>query len=520
MSDAALAARLLAADLRGLGGAWVRARPGPARDRWLATLRAALPEGVPWRRLPPGVPDAALLGGVDLAATLATGRRVSEAGLLAAAAGGVLVVPMAERLAPAAAALLAAAIDHGAGPAVIALDEGASSDEAAPVVLTDRLAFHLDLDAPDADPPPDAAGPPDAAAIETLVHLAARFGIDGVRAPLLALRVAREAGIAAATRLVLLPRATILPSPDAEPPPPPPPPPAEAPDDPPAPDPETLADLVLEATLAALPPGLLASLAEGARRRAASQGKAGARTASPRRGRPVGARAGDPRRARLNLLETIRAAAPWQRLRAALPGARIAIRRDDIRVSRFKARTGSTTIFAVDASGSQALARLAEAKGAVELLLADCYVRRDQVALVAFRGTTAELLLPPTGALARAKRALAGLPGGGATPLAAGIDAAAALAAEITRRGRAARVVLLTDGRANIARDGSASRAAAEADALAAARALAAQGTQAIVIDTSPRPSSAAAALAAAMRARAVALPFADAARVAAAVRA
>jgi magnesium chelatase subunit D len=517
VTDAALAARLLAADLAGLGGAWVRARPGPARDRWLAALRAALPPGTPWRRLPPGVPDAALLGGLDLAATLATGSRVADAGLLAAAAGGVLVVPMAERLSPGTAALLAAAIDRGAGPAVIALDEG-FGDEAAPAALTDRLAFHLDLEAPAAEPRPDAADPPGDSAAETLVHLAARFGIDSLRAPLLALRVARAAGITAAARLVLLPRATMLPGPDAEPPPPPPPP--DAPDDSPAPDPETLADLVLEATLAALPPGLLAALAEGARRRAASQGKAGARTASPRRGRPVGARSGDPRRARLNLLETIRAAAPWQRLRHAPPGARIAIRRDDLRVSRFKARTGSTTIFAVDASGSQALARLAEAKGAVELLLADCYVRRDQVALIAFRGTSAELLLPPTGALARAKRALASLPGGGATPLAAGIDAAAALAAEITRRGRQAQVVLLTDGRANIARDGTAGRATAEADALAAARALAALGTQAIVIDTSPRPSAAATALAAAMRARAVALPFADAARVAAAVRA
>ena len=88
------------------------------------------------------------------------------------------------------------------------------------------------------------------------------------------------------------------------------------------------------------------------------------------------------------------------------------VRRDDFRIVRFRQRIGTTTVFAVDASGSSAMHRLGEAKGAVELLLADCYVRRDQVALLAFRGQGATLLLPPTGSLLRAKRSLAGLPGG------------------------------------------------------------------------------------------------------------
>ena len=82
-------------------------------------------------------------------------------------------------------------------------------------------------------------------------------------------------------------------------------------------------------------------------------------------------------------------------------------------------------------------------------------MRRDQVALIAFRGRGAELLLPPTRSLVRAKRSLAGLPGGGGTPLAAGIDAALALADAGAPRGGTPVVVLLTDGRANIARDGA-----------------------------------------------------------------
>ena len=120
------------------------------------------------------------------------------------------------------------------------------------------------------------------------------------------------------------------------------------------------------------------------------------------------------------------------------------------------AAAAARTISSSDASsgslgGSSALHRLAEAKGAVELLLADCYVRRDSVAVLAFRGRSAELLLPPTRSLVRAKRSLAELPGGGGTPLAAGIDAARELAFAVRRRGDTAVVVVLSDGRANLA---------------------------------------------------------------------
>ncbi|MDC6171477.1 VWA domain-containing protein, partial [Paucibacter sp. XJ19-41] len=123
---------------------------------------------------------------------------------------------------------------------------------------------------------------------------------------------------------------------------------------------------------------------------------------------------------------TMRAAIPWQRLRlvereqlglGASP-ARLLLRRDDFHIKRYRRPNETTTVFVVDASGSQALNRLAEAKGAVELLLADCYVRRDRVALIAFRGEGAEVLLAPTRSLVRARRSLSGLPGGGGTPLA------------------------------------------------------------------------------------------------------
>ena len=223
------------------------------------------------------------------------------------------------------------------------------------------------------------------------------------------------------------------------------------------------------------------------------------------------------------MIETLRAAAPWQPLRRREAGghgaqARVLIRHEDFRLARFKQRTETTTIFVVDASGSAALHRLAEAKGAVELLLADCYVRRDQVALIAFRGTGAELLLPPTRSLARAKRSLAGLPGGGGTPLAAGLDAAAMLADSIRRKGQTPTVILLTDGRANIARDGSAGRPRAEQDATASARQLRAANIAGVLVDTSPRPQPLAAQFAAEMGAHYLPLPHADAATLSKAV--
>ena len=241
----------------------------------------------------------------------------------------------------------------------------------------------------------------------------------------------------------------------------------------------------------------------------------------------MGARKGEPRAGqRINVLETLRAAAPWQRLRrSTLPPTstklpRVVVRKEDFHVTRFRQLGQTTTVFVVDASGSSALNRLAEAKGAVELLLADCYVRRDSVAVLAFRGKVAEVLLPPTRSLARAKRSLAGLPGGGGTPLATAIDAAAALAGQIKRKGETPIVVLLTDGKANIARDGSAGRGPAASDALAAAAQLRATGVSTLLVDTSPQPQSSAEQLAAAMGAQYLALPYGGAQSLNQAVRA
>ena len=313
-----------------------------------------------------------------------------------------------------------------------------------------------------------------------------------------------------------------------------PPPPPEPPDDTPPPEtqsedrdrPAELDDVVLEAARAAIPAGLLAQLlAQSGRMRARAAGKAGQFQKAATRGRIIGSKAGELRGgARLDVVETLRMAAPWQRLRRREPGladrAGIIVRRDDFRVARYRQRSETATLFVVDASGSSALQRLAEAKGAVRLLLAECYIRRDEVALIAFRRTEAELVLPPTRSLVAAERALASLPGGGATPLATAIAAAAALADAVRRKGRTPAIVFMTDGRANIDRDGQPGRAKAQADALAAAAALRGTGVSTLLVDTSPQPQPQAAEVSAAMGARYVPLPHADAAGIGRAVNA
>ena len=196
------------------------------------------------------------------------------------------------------------------------------------------------------------------------------------------------------------------------------------------------------------------------------------------------------------------------------------MRTSDFRIQRFKARRQTTHIFVVDASGSSAVHRLAEAKGAIELLLAQSYVRRDQVALIAFRGNGAEPLLAPTRALARARRELAALPGGGGTPLAAGLDAAWTLALDLQRKGQHPVVVVMTDGRANVARDGSHGHELAHADALMACRRLAEGGWSSLLVDTSRRPRPRARELADAMGAQYLPLPHANAGNISSAVQA
>lgn len=625
--SALLAARLLSVDPHKLGGVWVHGGAGPVRDRWSEQVAGLMPEHPP-RRIAPGTSQEALLGGIDLTASLTLSQRVERPGLLAGPAA-LITLPLGERTPVDLAAKIARVLERGPGHAVLAYD-GSTADEAGlPIVLAQRLAFWISLDglsyricrnpasgpifglapstllSPATSPvqspllPPDLASastcrriadarvrlptvhtPPDI--ITTLTALSGDLGIAGFHAPLLALAAARaaaalegaeevsEAHCQMAASLVLGPRAFLstladgveseaaMPSKSA---------PQggdqddEAASTPPrsqsksesesqarsepesgansgarsGPEPgaqsgaqsgaskdplgdaSSAREIMLDAVQAALPMALLDRLKAQGSVRSAERAGSGHRRQDAARGRPLPPRRGKPdATSRLDLLETLKAAVPWQPIRRAERGdrpaaGRLLFRGSDLRVRRCQQRGERLILFVVDASGSAAMARLSEAKGAVELLLADAYARRDSVALIAFRGARADLILAPTRSLVRAKRTLAGLPGGGATPLATGLKLAHETALGLQARGAQPALIVMTDARGNVALSGEMDRSAAQDDTEKLARLVVHAKIPSIVIDTSTRRSPAAENLARQLHADYVALPRSDA---------
>ena len=306
--DACLALSLFLTAPAQLGGLSLRGS-GPAREALLEMLRDT---GVAVRRMPAHVDDERLLGGVDLAVSLASGRTVRARGLLEEIAGGVLVVPLAERLDHAIAGRLAQALDSDARFGLVLLDDGIEN-EGPPAALLERIAFHCDLTRAGrvegalriADPA-DVA-PLDEEALHALAATAAALGVDSVRAlnfagatarahaALEGRAVASEDDIATAARLVLGPRAMQLPEmpeqPEDEPAPPPDDTDAGERDEASDPGDTPLDDVVLDAALASIPPDLLARLAEGKARRSSGVGSASPACAASRSLRDPAARA-------------------------------------------------------------------------------------------------------------------------------------------------------------------------------------------------------------------------------------
>ena len=541
-----LALMLLAIEPR-LRGVAFAGPAGSGKSALLHGLHALLPD-LPFEQLPIGADDEALLGGLDLEATLARGTRVVRTGLLARADGGVLAVEDCNLLPESAANQLLGALDSGEvriereglslrSPCRLRLVATFDPAEGAPRAhLLDRLGLIVALPRPGAaaaraevvrrhlSPDEDlwqedlgllrdvvATARAGLAEVELgdrqareLAAAALAFGVQGHRADLFAQLVARASAALAlrdrveredlelAVRFVLAPRATR--NADATPPEPPRPP-TEAPTPPPdptrddathdglpEPDEMQLGDEVL-AALATDLPDVLATLPF----RAAHGGRSGSRGSTDgRRGRHVASVPGTPREGRLDVIATLRIAARGQRLRAPHParvGGRIVVRAEDLRVKRFRDKAGALFLFAVDASGSMALNRMRQAKGAVHALLERAYVNRDRVALMSFRGQGAELLLPPTGSVELLRRAVDQIPTGGGTPLAATLVAALDVAQQARRRGlQNVVLVLLTDARANVGL--KADRAGVEDELRQLAMAAAATGLKSLVIDT------------------------------------
>ena len=491
--DAKLALALAAMD-PAIGGVLLRGQKGAAKTTLARGLAALLPGEAPFAELPLGATEDRLVGTLDLAAALAGGERRFEPGLLAAAHGGVLYVDEVNLLAD---HLVDVLLDVAVSGVNRVEREGISHEHPARIVLIgsmnpeegelrpqllDRFGLAVDVASSldpderavaverrlafDADPAAFAAGwsatetelrrrldrarpavvPP--ALLRRISALCAAMAVDGLRADLVIAR-------AAAARAGLEGR-------------------AEADDD----DVRAVAPLALAHRQRRTPfdphggggldEAIDEALTEGAAppattERAEAPGDpgrpppltAGATPAAVGRRSPVsGARgrlvvtrphaAGDP----VALAATARATGLR---RANEPDAAV-----DLQGAVREQKAGNLVVFAVDASGSMgAELRMEAAKGAVLGLLLDAYQRRDRVAMICFRGDSAETVLRPTGAVEVARARLRDLPTGGRTPLAAGIDAAVHLA---TAGGPAAvhrpLVVLITDGRATAAPDG------------------------------------------------------------------
>jgi magnesium chelatase subunit D len=492
--DAKLALLLAAAEPR-LGGVLLRGQKGSAKTTLARGLARLLPGDAPFVELPLGATEDRVLGSLDLAELLAAGTPRFRPGLLAAAHGGVLYVDEINLLAD---HLVDALLDVAVTGVNRVEREGVSHTHPARFVLVgsmnpeegelrpqllDRFGLAADVVALsdvderalvvrrqlvlDADPGAGSAFASqddvlraDLAAthvaevpddvVRTASAVAVAVGAEGLRADIMLCRAAaalagwerREHATGADLRrvaaLVLAHRRRRMPF--------------DAPgiddeqlddafsetNDVPSPEqhsPDREADDA-DATAPLRPPALPQA-------KASERSGSRARAAQPR-GRFVRDVAATDDSASIAAVPTAIAAAHARAVDATAPLGR-GVLREAVR----EHRTGNLIVLLVDTSSSMGVhERIAFAKGAALGFLTEAYQRRDRVAVVAFRGERAEVVLRPTGSVEIARRRLAELPIGGTTPLADALDTALGLAESARRDDLEPVMVLITDGRA------------------------------------------------------------------------
>lgn len=544
---------LLAIDPENLRGIVLKGRSSPIRKKLIDKIPKIF-NNLKFQRIHPLVLDSDLFGGLDFAMTFETGNLVKTIGFLNKN-DSILLLSMAERLEANLIGKYTSAIDKNKKLCFVALDEGID-DEKIAVALTERMAFSIwvegihytdlnkilfNLKKIKKARRSLQSIPIDDHVISALTRISFKLGIDSLRAPILASYAARasaafsghsaieEENIVESIKLVLSPKATIIPQElDSES--------IETHEKEPS-DNELQeknsrknqeerfpTELLLEAVRSSLSPDVLRNLIDNQQtsKMLKNNSGSGQKIFNNRRGRPLPSRAGKiDGTKRIDLIETLRVAAPWQTIRRKnleRQNSKIIISKNDIRIKRHQEKSDRLIIFAVDASGTLALGRLGETKGAIEILLVEAYSRRDHVALISFRGENARIELPPTRSLVQTKKRLAGLPAGGGTPLASGLSVSFRLAIQSRSRGLTPTLAILTDGKGNIDLNGNASRTKANLDINKCAELIRSEKIPCMVIDTSNRPQEPAKALADQLTATYLALPRADSRRLSVAV--
>ena len=483
-----------------------------------------------------------LMGGIDPLESLQKGHLVHRKGILSRP--GWFSCTSLNDMPKALQFMLVHQMDDTNFSPVIAFDDGYRKDEVAPLKLCDRLAFSIDLtevrfnqfnlDFFPINSSEITKAQITEAQIQSVIVSAIKFGIDGIRPAYMTINAAQylatlddrvaveQKDLNLAATLILAHRALIIPEEIED----------DQKDEPQKENEENAnertdqqtnneinlpTEVLIEAIKASLPDNIYEHLKNNIRQKAKAGSGFGNRQKSKVRGRPKPSRNVPPGdQERIDIVSTLRSAAPWQKLRKKQlkSSKNIIILPSDLHTFNFEDRSERVIIFLVDASGSAAMNRLGESKGAIELMLADSYAKRDFVSLISFRDTSAEILLPPTRSLVQTKKRLGSLMAGGGTPLASGLDAGIKLAQTCKRSGKMPSLAILTDGKANIDLDGLPNREKALSDSVLVSAIGKKLDMKSVFIDCGKRPNNSLKEIATSMGANYVSLPRTNATKI------